>query len=390
MNKNASIYIAGHNGMVGSAIHRNLISKGYTNFILRSFDELDLCRQADVEDFFEKEKPEYVFVAAAKVGGIVANNTYRAQFIYENLMIQNNIIHAAHLNKVKKLLFLGSSCIYPKNAPQPLKEEYLLTGVLEETNEPYAIAKIAGIKMCENYFRQYGNDFISVMPTNLYGPNDNYNLEKSHVLPALIRKIHLGKCLEHNDWGSIRKDLDKRPIGGISGSHSDSEIIAVLAKYGIKVEKGGKVGELEKFKSSKVGDDSNPSTLEPLNLVTITLWGTGQVYREFLHVDDMADACVHIMRNVSGEKLYNELNQTHINIGTGIDLTILQLAEAVEEIIGFTGTLEWDPSKPNGTLKKQLDVSLLRRMDWVPKVDLTDGIRKVYENYIQKPLAVSL
>ena len=375
MKSNSKIYIAGHQGMVGSAIQRNLSAKGFTNFIYRSHEELNLTRQADVEAFFIKEKPDYVFVAAAKVGGIVANNTYRAQFIYENLMIQNNIIHAAHLSKVKKLLFLGSSCIYPKNAPQPLKEEYLLTGVLEETNEPYAIAKIAGIKMCENYFRQYGDNFISVMPTNLYGPNDNYDLQKSHVLPALIRKMHLGKCLEQNDWEAIRKDLNKRPIEGITGKNTETEIITILAKYGIKV---GKVGKVERLNNS---DDQNISTHQPINLSTITLWGTGQVYREFLHVDDMADACVHIMRNISAEMLYEKLKQTHINIGTGLDLTILELADIVKTVTDFQGNLQWDSSKPDGTLKKQLDVSLLSTLDWKSTVGLRNGIQSVYDNY---------
>lgn len=377
MKKDSRIYIAGHHGMVGSAIHRNLLAKGYTNFILRTFDELDLTRQADVEAFFEQEKPDYVFVAAAKVGGIVANNTYRAQFIYENLMIQNNIIHAAYLNKVKKLLFLGSSCIYPKNAPQPLKEEYLLTGLLEETNEPYAIAKIAGIKMCENYYRQYGCDFISVMPTNLYGPNDNYDLEKSHVLPALIRKMHLGKCLEQGDWDAIRKDLNKRPIEGIDGTATEEQILQILSNYGINV------GNVEEFKSSNVKDNTNLSTLQPLNLSTVSvqLWGTGQVYREFLHVDDMADACVHIMQNVSGEKLYTELKQTHINIGTSVDLSIRQLAETVKQEVSFEGELEWDPSKPDGTFKKQLDVSLLKNIGWRQKIKLQKGIKSVYSKY---------
>jgi GDP-L-fucose synthase len=375
MKSNSKIYIAGHQGMVGSAIQRNLSAKGFTNFTYRSHEELNLTRQADVEAFFIKEKPDYVFVAAAKVGGIVANNTYRAQFIYENLMIQNNIIHAAHLSKVKKLLFLGSSCIYPKNAPQPLKEEYLLTGVLEETNEPYAIAKIAGIKMCENYFRQYGDNFISVMPTNLYGPNDNYDLQKSHVLPALIRKMHLGKCLEQNDWEAIRKDLNKRPIEGITGKNTETEIITILAKYGIKV---GKVGKVERLNNS---DDQNISTHQPINLSTITLWGTGQVYREFLHVDDMADACVHIMRNISAEMLYEKLKQTHINIGTGLDLTILELADIVKTVTDFQGNLQWDSSKPDGTLKKQLDVSLLSTLDWKSTVGLRNGIQSVYDNY---------
>jgi len=233
MDKNSKIYVAGHTGMVGSAIVRKLKVEGYNNLILRTHQELDLLNQSAVNKFFEEEKPEYVFIAAAKVGGILANNTYRAQFIYENLMIEANIIHAAHENKVKKLLFLGSSCIYPKLAPQPIKEEYLLTGPLEPTNEPYAIAKIAGIKLCENYYRQYGDNFISVMPTNLYGPNDNFDLETSHVLPALIRKIHLAKCLENNDWKAIRKDLNKRPISGINGNSSNEEILKILSKYGI-------------------------------------------------------------------------------------------------------------------------------------------------------------
>lgn len=391
MNKDSRIYIAGHAGMVGSAIHRNLIAKGYSNFVLRSFSELDLTRQADVEAFFEQEKPDYVFVAAAKVGGIVANNTYRAQFIFENLMIQNNIIHAAYLNKVKKLLFLGSSCIYPKNAPQPLKEEYLLTGLLEETNEPYAIAKIAGIKMCENYYRQYGCDFISVMPTNLYGPNDNYDLEKSHVLPALIRKMHLGKCLEQGDWDAIRTDLERRPLkemverqhdgtiagqndgmidrqydsastqGGIAWQLSEEEIIKMLAKYGIHTDRS-------------IVPSSNRS-------IVIKLWGSGNVYREFLHVDDMADACVHIMTAVSSYKLYAELKQTHINIGTGIDIAIKQLAETVKEIISFSGVLDWDDTKPDGTQKKQLDVTLLSKLNWNHKTPLKDGIKTVYTKY---------
>jgi GDP-L-fucose synthase len=363
MEKKSKIYIAGHKGMVGSAIHRNLTHKGYSNFVYRTYDELDLTCQLDVEAFFEKERPDYVFMAAAKVGGIVANNTYRAQFIYENLMIQNNIIHAAHKYNVKKLLFLGSSCIYPKNAPQPLKEEYLLTGLLEETNEPYAIAKIAGIKMCENYFRQYGSNFISVMPTNLYGQNDNYDLEKSHVLPALIRKMHLGKSLEMNDWQAIRHDLNKLPIEGISGHNTEEEILDKLEKYGIKDERLRK----------------NSSQPQP---PSILLWGTGNVFREFLHVDDMADACVFIMENVDAEKLYNGLNQTHINIGTGLDMTIKELAGLVKETIGFTGNLLWDAKKPDGTYKKQLDVSLLSALDWNPGLKLEDGIKAVYENYL--------
>jgi GDP-L-fucose synthase len=378
----SKIYIPGHLGMVGSAIHRNLQKKGFQNFVTRSLDELDLTRQADVEAFFEAEKPDYVFVAAAKVGGIVANNTYRAQFIYENLMIQNNIIHAAYTHGVKKLLFLGSSCIYPKNAPQPMKEDALLTGLLEQTNEPYAIAKIAGIKMCENYFRQYACDFISVMPTNLYGPNDNYDLEKSHVLPALIRKMHLGKCLMNEDWEAIRSDFAKKPSGIAEKLNneraierlSESEIINILSKFGIHLQSN----------STPPSPISHPpSTLCPPS-VAIALWGTGNVYREFLHVEDMADACVHIMQHVDSEKLYKELNQTHINIGTGIDLTIRELAEVVKDVTGFAGELAWDHSKPDGTYKKQLDVSLLNSLGWKASIDLRTGIEKVYRNYISR------
>ncbi len=397
MDKQSKIYIAGHLGMVGSAIHRKLQAEGYSNFVLRSIDELDLCRQQDVELFFENEKPDYVFVAAAKVGGIVANNTYRAQFIYENLMIQNNIIHAAWLNSVKKLLFLGSSCIYPKNAPQPLKEEYLLTGLLEQTNEPYAIAKIAGIKMCENYYRQYGCDFISVMPTNLYGPNDNYDLEKSHVLPALIRKMHLARCLEQNDWQGLRADLDKRPVEGVSGESYKEDILSILNKHGISIlEPSAKSKELTansqhhtsnsqqpKANSQKpIVNNQTPTAKTQFPAVGIKLWGSGEVYREFLHVNDMAAACVHIMQHVDADMLYGKLKQTHINIGTGIDLSIKKLAELVKEITGFSGIIEWDTNKPDGTYKKQLDVSLLGSLDWRPGIGLKDGISAVYEQYV--------
>ena len=354
MNIHSKIYIAGHRGMVGSAIWRNLEGKGYSNLIGRTIEALGLTDQKAVSRFFGQEQPEYVILAAAKVGGIVANNTYRAQFIYENLMIQNNIIHAAHLNGVKKLLFLGSSCIYPKNAPQPLKEEYLLTGPLEETNEPYAIAKIAGIKLCENYYRQYGSNFISVMPTNLYGPNDNFDLETSHVLPALVRKMHLGKCLQNDDWDGIRKDLDKVPIEGVSGNSSQDEILSILNKQG--------------FAILQPKDNNQRPT------VSITLWGTGKVYREFLHVDDMADACVHILNTVEADKLYKELKQTHINIGTGVDLTIKELAELIKEVVGFEGRIEWDSKKPDGTYKKQLDVGLLKSLNWEARIGLKEGL----------------
>jgi GDP-L-fucose synthase len=281
------------------------------------------------------------------------------------MMIQNNIIHAAHKYAVKKLLFLGSSCIYPKEAPQPLKEEYLLTGLLEQTNEPYAIAKISGIKMCESYYRQYGSNFISVMPTNLYGPNDNYDLEKSHVLPALIRKMHLGKCLENNNWEAILKDLDKNPVKDITESSEKDQILGVLKEFGIQY----------------IEHEPAASNQQP---VTVKLWGTGKIYREFLHVNDMADACIHIMEHVEAEKLYTEMGQTHINIGTGIDLTIKDLAETIKKITGFNGTIEWDDTKPDGTYKKQLDTTLLKKLDWNFKIGLEEGISTVYQNYISQ------
>jgi len=298
--------------MVGSAIHRNLMAKGYSNFVFTPFPPYDLTDQKTVADFFEKEKAGVCCSRCSKVGGILSNNKYRAQFIYENLMIQNNIIHQSYVNGVKKLLFLGSSCIYPGNCPQPIKEEYLLTGELEYTNEPYAIAKIAGIKICESYNVQYGTNFVSVMPTNLYGPNDNYNLETSHVLPALIRKMYLGKCLENNDWKSIRKDLKKYPIEGVSDSFSESEILDKLSKYGVQISQ-----------------DTSHLTPHTSHRVSITLWGTGSPYREFLYVDDLADACVFVMQNIDFEDLKpskGSVLNTHINIGTGQDLTIQELA----------------------------------------------------------------
>jgi GDP-L-fucose synthase len=393
MQKDSKIYIAGHNGMVGSAIARDLIAKGYTNHVYSPFPPYDLTDQKTVAGFFEKEKPEYVFLAAAKVGGIMSNNTYRAQFLFENLMIQNNIIHQSYLQGVKKLLFLGSSCIYPKSCPQPIKEEYLLTGELEYTNEPYAIAKIAGIKMCESYNIQYGTNFVSVMPTNLYGPNDNYNLETSHVLPALVRKIHLGKCLENNEWDVIRTDLKKRPIEGVSDLSSDSEILEKLSKYGIQI--------------SHETSHLTPHTSQP---VSITLWGTGSPYREFLFVDDLAEACVYVMNNVDFEDLKThypepqalssppsalrpppsaispvpsaQIKNTHINIGTGLDLTIKELAEKVKSIIGFKGLLNWDSSKPDGTFRKLLDVSKINGLGWKEKLKLEDGIELIYRLYI--------
>ena len=384
MNKNSKIYIAGHNGMVGSAIGRNLASNGYSNFVYTPFPPYDLTNQKTVAEFFEREKPEYVFLAAAKVGGIMSNNTYRAQFLYENLMIQNNIIHQSFKHGVKKLLFLGSSCIYPGNCPQPIKEEYLLTGELEYTNEPYAIAKISGVKMCESYNIQYGTNFISVMPTNLYGPNDNYNLETSHVLPALIRKMHLGKCLENNDWESIRKDFNKYPVEGINGCATESEILEKLGKYGIQFS-----------------DILQPATSNQ-QPVTISLWGTGSPYREFLYVDDLAEACVFLMRKVDFKdikalrtepralspvpseirhKPNSDIKNTHINIGTGKDLTIKELAAMVKNIVGFEGQLKWDISKPDGTYRKLLDVSKINKLGWKEKVSLEEGIKTIYDKY---------
>jgi GDP-L-fucose synthase len=382
MEKNGKIYIAGHKGMVGSSIARNLIANGYTNLVYSPFPPFDLTNQSLVAEFFEKEKPEYVFLAAAKVGGILSNNKYRAQFLYENLMIQNNIIHQSYINGVKKLLFLGSSCIYPGNCPQPIKEEYLLTGELEYTNEPYAIAKIAGIKMCESYNIQYGTNFVSVMPTNLYGPNDNYNLETSHVLPALIRKMYLGKCLENNDWTSIRRDLKKFPIEGVNDTFSESEVLNKLNKYGVQISDG-------------------PATSNQQQ-VTLNLWGSGNPYREFLHVDDLADACVFIMNNVDfadlkafqpvpgalshspsaiSHQMTSKILNTHINIGTGRDMTIKELANLIKKIVGFKGQLRWDSSKPDGTYRKLLDVSKINKMGWKESIKLEEGIKMIYNNY---------
>lgn len=360
MEKDAKVYVAGHRGLVGSAIVRKLSEKGYTRIIGKSHAELDLTDARATLTFFEAERPDYVFLAAARVGGIMANNTYRAQFIYENLQIQNNVIHAAYLTGVKKLLFLGSSCIYPKNAPQPLREDYLLTSELEYTNEPYAIAKIAGIKMVESYNLQYGTNFLAVMPTNLYGPNDNYDLEKSHVLPALIRKMHLAKALQEDNWHLIRADLHSLPIESVNGQSTEGEILQVLKKYGIE----------------KLSDN-----------VVVTLWGSGRPRREFLHADDMADACVFIMQNVHFRDLMagissGEIRNTHINIGTGTDLTIAELAEMVREIVQFAGIIRWDTTKPDGTFQKLLDVSKLTRLGWKYTIPVREGIQQVYQGYL--------
>lgn len=353
MDKNAKIYIAGHFGMVGSAIKRNLEAKGYHRIVVRSLDELDLMVETDVARFFALEKPEYVVLAAAKVGGIVANNTYRAQFIYENLMIQNHVIHQSYLHGVKKLLFLGSSCIYPRMAKQPINEEMLLTGTLEPTNEPYAIAKIAGIKMCEAYHAQYGCNFISIMPTNLYGQNDNYDLEKSHVLPALIRKMILGKYLMNQDFDAIRADFDNLPIEGVNGSHSEEVIVNMLDKYGIS---------------------SNTGT------VNVTLWGTGTPRREFLHVDDMADASVFLLLNYDAP----DTTPSHINAGCGEDIAISELAALVQKVVDYKGEIVWDTEKPDGTPRKLLDVSRLKNLGWKPSVSLEEGVTKVVANYLKR------
>ena len=366
MNEDAKIYVAGHTGLVGSALMRGLERHGFNNIVTREFPGMDLGSQQEAEAFFKSEKPEYIFLAAALVGGIMANNTYRADFIYKNIQIQNNIIHYSYKYGVKKLLFLGSSCIYPKDAPQPLKEEYLLTSPLEYTNEPYAIAKIAGIKMCESYNIQYDTNFISVMPTNLYGPGDNYNLETSHVLPALIRKFHLGKCLGEDNWTGLRKDLHKRPIEGIDGTGKEKQILEVLAKYGIEKENGQ---------------------------VLITLWGTGKPMREFLHSDNLADACIFLMNNTdfkdlaaqtsTQDKGQTEIRNTHINIGSGIDLTIRDLAQTIKEITGFKGSVSWNPTKPDGTPRKLMDVSKLEKLGWKSTIALEEGLKIVYSQYIE-------
>lgn len=347
MNKSSKIYIAGHRGLVGSAIFSNLKSKGFSNFVTRRHFELDLTNQQMVEAFFETEKPEYVYLAAAKVGGIMANNTYRADFIYENLQIQNNVIHQSYKHDVKKLLFLGSTCIYPKNAPQPMAENSLLTSELEYTNEPYAIAKIAGIKMCESYNLQYDTNFISVMPTNLYGPNDNFDLEKSHVLPALIRKIHLAKLLSEGNKEAVFADL------GVSSHRS---VQATLEKYKVSAE-------------------------------SVEIWGSGKPMREFLWSEDMADACVHIMENVDFKDVKpnsNEIINTHINIGTGEDISIKELAELVQKVVGFKGQLIFNSEKPDGTMKKLADVSKLNSLGWKHKMSLENGIEALYKWYLEK------
>ena len=356
MEKNAKIYIAGHRGLVGSAIWKNLQDKGYTNLIGRTHKELDLLDGMAVRKFFDEEQPEYVFLAAAFVGGIMANSIYRADFIYKNLQIQQNIIGESFRHNVKKLLFLGSTCIYPRDAEQPMKEDVLLTSPLEYTNEPYAIAKIAGLKMCESFNLQYGTNYIAVMPTNLYGPNDNFDLERSHVLPAMIRKIHLAHCLKGGNWEAVRKDMNQRPVEGVNGDSSKEDILAILKKYGIS--------ETE-----------------------VTLWGTGTPLREFLWSEEMADASVFVMEHVDFKDTYKEgskdIRNCHINIGTGKEITIRQLAERIVETVGYQGKLTFDSSKPDGTMRKLTDPSKLHALGWHHKIEIEEGVQRMYEWYLK-------
>jgi len=417
MTKESKIFVAGGSGLVGSAIIKNLLKKGYKNVVTNYHNrplyttnyelhatrytlrtvKLDLLDPTAVADFFANEKPEYVFLAAAKVGGIVANNTYRAQFIYENLQIQNNVIHQSYQNGVKKLMFLGSTCIYPKNCSQPMKEEYLLTGELEYTNEPYAIAKIAGIKMCESYNLQYGTNYISVMPTNLYGPNDNFDLEKSHVLPALIRKIHLGTALENDDWETIRKDLNHLPIEGVTGNASEEEILKVLGKYGIKLERVARSAQHIENKKEESTHSALRATRSSKPLVSIEIWGSGKPMREFLWSEDMADACVFLMENIDFQDVVNqmfpnselrtpnpEIRNTHINIGTGKDISIKDLAYLIKEIVGYKGKFYFNTEKPDGTMKKLTDPSKLHALGWRHSVELEEGIGHMYGWYLKK------
>ena len=359
MKKDSKIFVAGHKGMVGSAILKNLKKKGYTNFALRTSSELNLINQKDVLEFFEKEKPEYVFLAAGKVGGIKANNTYRAQFIYENLMIESNVIHSSWISNVKKLLFLGSSCIYPRDAPQPISEESLLTSPLEYTNEPYAIAKIAGIRMCESYNLQYGANYISVMPTNLYGPNDNFNFETAHVLPALIRKIFLGKCLENNNWEAVREDLNRRPVEEFTGKSSEKEILAILNKYGIGVS-----------------DNNN---------VSVEIWGSGAPTRDFLWSEELADACIFVMEEINAIDVtphFGEIRNTHLNVGTGVEISIKELALLIKTKIGYNGSIYFNSSKPDGTLRKALNTSKINSLGWHYKIEIEEGIEKLINWYV--------
>lgn len=384
LSKDSKIFVAGHHGLVGSAIWNNLKARGYNNLVGRGHKELDLTNQAAVKQFFDEEKPDAVVLAAAHVGGIMANSLYRADFIMQNMLMQCNVIGESYHHGVKKLLFLGSTCIYPKNAPQPMREDALLTSELEYTNEEYAIAKIAGLKMCESYNLQYGTNYIAVMPTNLYGPNDNFHLENSHVMPAMMRKVYLAKLIHDGEWDAIRTDMNKRPVEGVDGSADKEEILSVLAKYGI-------------------GDNK------------VTLWGTGKPLREFLWSEEMADASVHVLLNVDfsdiiGMKTYSsvqtgtatadgatdrnsshgrggaipalgEIRNCHINVGTGKELTIRELSELVVKTVGFTGEVIFDSSKPDGTMRKLIDVSKLHSLGWHHKVEIDEGVERLFQWY---------
>ena len=383
LNKDSKIYVAGHHGLVGSAIWNNLIGRGYTNLVGRTHAELDLTDQVAVRRFFDEERPDGVVLAAAFVGGIMANSLYRADFIMQNMKMQCNVISESYTHGVQKLLFLGSTCIYPKNAPQPMKEDCLLTSPLEYTNEEYAIAKIAGLKICESYNLQYGTNYIAVMPTNLYGPNDNFHLENSHVMPAMMRKVYLAKLIHDDNWEAIRRDLDIRPVEGVDGKACRDDVMTVLQKYGINDNK-------------------------------VVLWGTGTPLREFLWSEDMADASVHVLLNVNfsdiiGIEKYSsvhygasvdgtvdrnhsagrggaipklgEIRNCHINVGTGKELTIRQLSELVVKAVGFEGTVEFDATKPDGTMRKLIDVSKLHALGWTHKVEIEDGVQKLFEWY---------
>lgn len=365
MNRNSKIFVAGHHGLVGSAIWNNLKSRGYNNLVGRTHAELDLTNQLAVKEFFDKEQPDAVVLAAAHVGGIMANSLYRADFIMKNMLIQCNVIGESFRHNVEKLLFLGSTCIYPKNAPQPMSENALLTSPLEYTNEEYAIAKIAGLKMCESYNLQYGTNYIAVMPTNLYGPNDNFHLENSHVMPAMMRKIYLAKLLNDGNWDAIRNDMNKRPVEGVNGDSSETEITKILVKYGIEPNK-------------------------------VTLWGTGAPLREFLWSEDMADASVHVLLNVDfkdiiGKEVYSnhgaaipslgEIRNCHINVGTGKELTIRELSQLIVKTVGFTGEIVFDASKPDGTMRKLIDVSKLHSLGWHHKIEIEEGVQKLFDWY---------
>ena len=354
LDKNTKIFVAGHHGLVGSAIWNNLKQRGYNNLVGRTHKELDLLDPVAVKRFFDEERPEAVVLAAAHVGGIMANLNYRADFIYKNLQIQQNVIGESFKHNVKKLLFLGSTCIYPKMAQQPMKENALLTSELEYTNEPYAIAKIAGLKMCESFSLQYGCNYIAVMPTNLYGPNDNFHLENSHVLPAMLRKIYLAKCLNENNWEAVRKDLNLRPVEGVCGQNTNEEILNILDKFGITPQ-------------------------------AVTLWGTGSPMREFLWSEEMADASVYVLLNVDFKDTYSpndkEIRNCHINVGTGKEISIRDVAEKVMHEIGFKGQLLWDATKPDGTPRKLTDVTKLHNLGWHHKIEIDEGIHKLYEWY---------